>query len=877
MELNHDKNTPLMQQYLDIKEQFPDTLVLFQVGDFYELFFDDAKKASSYLAIALTKRGKNKGEDVPLCGIPVHALNHYLTKLIKGGFRVAVCDQLSKPQPGTVVQRGISRVFTPATLTESTMLDEKSASYLLSFFPCNNEWSLLFGELMTAQLFATAIPINSFRMVEAELIRFIPDEILLPNTKEGMAFDLFFKKMGYYTTMVGPTDIAGPDIPAAWMKQQLNTATQNTIHRHPTLSSNLELLYWYLKKNQEKALTQFTNVHYYEPDEYLILDAATQKSLEIITNKQDDGRKNTLFAILDQAQTAMGSRTIKKWLQRPLVQKTSILQRQEVIASLLSNLEILQTIQTQLKSIADIERIIGRIALKRATINDYLALKDSLLTIPALKQLLTDKLATSLATTLQQKIADFTALTELLACSINDDQTTTYKVKKGYDHQLDHLRDLLKGGQQEIIKLEQQEIKRTGITSLKIGFNQISGYYIEVTNPNLDKVPEDYRHQQTLANRKRFITQALLDLERDLNKAQNELESIENSVFEQVKNEVETYVPHLRHCAYSIAYLDALVGFTLAAYNYRYTAPQFNDQHNIIITAGRHPVVEQSLPTGFTPNDCHLVDTASTWIITGPNMGGKSTYLRQVALVCIMAQCGSFVPATAADLPILDRIFTRIGSGDNVAEGKSTFLVEMEEAATICTQATRYSLVILDEVGRGTSTYDGMALAQAIIEYIHQQLGARCLFATHYHELTILANKMAGIANYHTACKKINDSIMFLHKVMPGEAAGSFGIDVAKLAQLPDAIIQRASTILQSLNDNPSDHNNQQTIFAAQPRTLAPCNHEATIKQLNQTIIELEQRIKQQDAIISTINELDPNNMTPKQAMDVLWSIRQKE
>jgi DNA mismatch repair protein MutS len=878
MEQTIEKNTPLMQQYFDIKAQHPNTLLLFQVGDFYELFFDDAKTAAAHLAIALTKRGKNKGEDVPLCGIPVHALNHYLTKLIKGGFRVALCEQLTKAQPGTMVERGVTRVFTPATLTDATMLDEKSASYLLSFFPGRHEWGLVFSELLTAQLFATTVPAQASRMVESELIRFFPDEIILPNTKDVLTFDGYFKKMGYYTSFVDPintTDIAGPAIPSAWITQQFGNKAQPILTHHPVLQDNLQTLYWYLKRNNEKALDQFKSLQFYTPDDFVILDASTQKNLEIIKNNQDQSRKNTLLAILDQAKTPMGSRTIKKWLQRPLIQKTAITQRHEVVACLSQNLDTLQQLSRQLANIADLERIIGRIALRRALTNDYVALKESLKTMPYIKKLVQEKITTALGTMLHEQIADFTVLVEYLECSINDDANNQHIIKKGFDHQLDTLFDLLQNGQQKILSLEQKEIARTGISSLKIGYNQISGYYIEVTNPNIDKVPDDYQHQQTMANRKRFVTQELKDLERDLFRAQNELESIQANIFDRIKTEVETYLSPLRHLAQSLASIDALLGLATAAYEYRFTLPTFNDQHNIIINNGRHPVVEQSIGSSFVPNDTALTDTSSTWILTGPNMGGKSTYLRQVALTCIMAQSGSFVPADSANLPIIDRIFTRIGSGDNVAEGKSTFLVEMEETATICTMATKHSLVILDEVGRGTSTYDGMALAQAIIEHIHLTIGARCLFATHYHELTHLANTTAGIANYHTACKKINDAMIFLHKIIPGIAQGSFGIDVARLADIPENIIKRAANILISLQNQNTEHSKQKTIFAAMPRTLVQNEHQQIIDQQKQIIDTLKNTIYSQEQMLNKLKNLDCSSMTPKQALDFLWDLTQ--
>jgi DNA mismatch repair protein MutS len=860
MEQNFEKNTPLMQQYLGIKAQFPDTLLFFQVGDFYELFFDDAKVASAHLAIALTKRGKNKGEDVPLCGIPVHALNHYLTKLIKGGFRVALCEQLSKPQPGTVVERGITQVFTPATLTDTSMLDEKTASYLLIFYPSATHWGLLFSELMTAQLFATTIPAQQPRLIESELIRFLPDEIILPSEHRATTLDTLFKRLGYPITSIASPQEAAINTDLISWTESFTKKTQAHIVQHPLIINNLHLLYRFLKQTNEKALAHFTSLHFYQPDDYLVLDASTQKNLELISNASEGSQNKTLFAVLDRAQTPMGSRTIKKWIQRPLVQKNLIEQRHEIVAALRGNIETLQQLSSLLKQCADIERIVGRIALQRAHLYDYIALKNALNLIPPIKQTLSERLTTQLARILYERIADFTPLEQLLMCAITDDPTDAHPVKRGYDVTLDQLRDVLGSGEENILKLEQEEIARTGITSLKIGYNQISGYYIEVTNPNLDKVPATYRHQQTLANRTRFITNELETHEHALVRAQNEVESVEQRVFEQIKKEILEYLHPLRACAQSIAYLDALVGFATAAYEYRYVMPTFVEQQTLTIHNGRHPVIEHMLNAPFVPNNTVLTHDERTWIITGPNMGGKSTYLRQVALICIMAQCGSFVPADNAELPLIDRIFTRIGSGDNLAEGKSTFLVEMEETSTICTQATSHSLVILDEVGRGTSTYDGMALAQAIIEHIHHTIGALCLFATHYHELTTMTRDHQGIANYHAVSKRIGAAVIFMHKILPGIAEGSFGLDVARLAQLPAPIVQRATTILAQLQKNDAQ--------LAHLHTPAP-----ELPAMQTKLTELEEQLVAYRTIAQRLENLDCTALTPKQAFDLLWEL----
>ncbi|MBY0353440.1 DNA mismatch repair protein MutS [Candidatus Babeliales bacterium] len=855
-----DKITPLMQQYFAIKQEYDDALVFFQVGDFYELFFDDAIKASSFLAIALTKRGKNQGKDIPLCGVPVHSLNHYLKKLIAGGFKVAICDQLTKPQPGTVVQRGVTQVLTPGTLTDSAMLDEKSASYLMSFFPGEHAWGMVFSELLTAQLFATSVPAGAHKMIEAELIRFFPDEVILSQGNRIKPFNVYFKKLGYCASFAPyqieeiTDDIYGPLAGTGWFEQQFNAKTQQQLLEKKELAHSLDVLYRYLNKNQAASLSQFKSVNFYQPDDYVILDHATQKNLEIIENNQDGSRKNSLFAVMDHAKTAMGSRTLKKWLQRPLVQKDAIVQRQEVIVNLINNISTMQKTENFLSQLADLERIIGRIALRKASLHDYLALKNSLGITPDIKDLLTTLTKSSLALAIADKIYDFDDLVNLLEKSLNEDTSNTYAIKKGFDHQLDHFRNLIENGQQEILKLERQEIERTGIGSLKIRYNNISGYYLEITNPNLSQVPADYIYQQKLVNRVRFTTPELQNLERDINTAQSEIDVVQADVYQRIKNEVEKQLTQLRHTAQALAYLDSLFGLAECAYNNHYVVPQFNDHHDIIINGGRHPVVETTREGAFVKNNTVLNDEQSLLIITGPNMGGKSTYLRQVALICIMAQCGSLVPADSASLPLLDRIFTRIGSGDNVAEGKSTFLVEMEETATICTQATKNSLVILDEVGRGTSTFDGIALAQAIIEYLMQHVGAKCLFATHYHELTTLASQFSAIKNYSMQCKKIGSRLHFLHTIEPGIAHSSFGLDVARLAQLPQSIIERAGNIQQDLR--------MHTTGTAQLLTQEPC-----------TCQHAPQASHATDNLLNKIKTINMNELTPKQAFDLLWDL----
>ena len=846
-----DAHTPLMRQYHAIKQQYPDALLLFQVGDFYELFFDDAKKAAACLAITLTKRGKINGEPIPLCGVPVHALDHYLTKLIKAGFKVALCDQLEQATPGKVVERGVTQLLTPGTLTDTQLLDAKSASYLFSFFPQENYWGLLFGELLTAQLFATVVPANAEKLVETELARFFPDEILVPNNALGKMFQPFFQKLGYFCSYVDvaqDTKLEQPDF-----LQHFNVASRNYLNTHDAAKMAWLNFHAYIGRTQQHIVSQFTSINFYSPEDFLLLDAATQRNLELIKNNKDGTKQHTLFETLDGAVTPMGSRMIKKWIMRPLVHEETLLARQQAVAHYVHTISDTHALEALLEQLGDIERVVGRIALRRAVMHDYVVLMHALEKIPEIQHLL-QRSSNQLLMTIKSHVADFTPLKNLLQSCLNDDTAREWIIKKGFDQRLDELRDLIDNGTSKVLELEQKEQQLTGISSLKIRHNDLYGYYIEITKTHMHAIPDRYDRRQSLVGRERFTTKELQSLEQDLYNARAHVEQAEQELFERIKYEVNTTIAPLRRLAHGLAHLDALVGLARVAYNNGYVCPEFNHTRDILIAQGRHPVVEGIMTSSFIENDSALTDEQSLLIITGPNMGGKSTYLRQVALLSIMAQIGSFVSAKKASLPILDRIFTRIGAGDNLAEGKSTFLVEMEETATICTQATRNSLVILDEVGRGTSTIDGLALAQAIVEYLYAHVQARCLFATHYHELTALQDRYPGIKSYYAASKKTQNGIIFLYKIILGVADGSFGIEVAKIAQLPRVVIERAQEIVDLLE------------FAPAARASSIEHHEP-----------LPHKQRTEDVRITLLATIDYDNLSPKAAFDILWKLRELE
>ena len=862
------EHTPLMQQYLDIKVDYQDTLLFFQVGDFYELFFDDAKQAAAFLGIALTARGKNKGEPIPLCGVPLHAIDHYLSKLVKGGFKVALCDQLEDPKPGTLVKRGIKQVLTPGTLTDEKLLNERSASYIFSLYPAGDSWGLLFSELLTGQICMTTISAGAEKILESELSRFFPDEVLLPDGIRTKELQTYFKRLGYFTTVV-QNQYEQSDEQQKWVEKQFSLPIHTQLAANESMRQALYYFYLYMAKHQRSSLDLFTTISFYKSDDFLILDAATQRNLELVKNAQDGSSKNTLLSVLDRAKTAMGSRMIKKWILRPLVKKEAIVQRQDVIALCCSDIMLVNALEQLLTKIGDAERIIGRIALQRASLHDYSALSRMLVIIPQLKNSLNVYSRTLLIRIIADGLGDFGALSDLLARALHDEPTAECIIKQGFDEKLDSMRVLVNNSNEKIMELELAEQQATGIASLKIRYNAIQGYYIEITNANLAAVPERYRRLQTLVGRERFITPELAQLQHGIESARKDITNYEAQIFDAIKKQITQHISALRKSAYAIAHLDALLSLSILAYENGYVRPSLNENRDIVIAKGRHPVVEQALSSTFIPNDTNLTDEQSLWIITGPNMGGKSTYLRQVALMTLMAHIGSFIPAQSATIALLDRIFTRLGASDNVADGKSTFLVEMEETAMICTQATAKSLVILDEVGRGTSTFDGLAIAQAVVEYIFTHIQARCLFATHYHELTYLQSTHPGIVAYSAASKKTAAGIVFLYTMVRGVADGSFGIEVAQLAHLPASVIERSRVLVEG--------------FAQGGDRIVPVSsknedHQVLLHENRRLQAENDRLARERDKaqrIASMLQMVDFDTLSPKKAFDLLWEYKE--
>lgn len=789
-----------MEQYFSIKSRYPDALLFFQVGDFYELFFEDAQIAARFLAITLTRRGKTNGEDIPLCGVPMHAALHYITKLVRGGYTVALCDQMSKPQPGTVVERAVTRVYTPGTLTDTVLLDEHRPSYLLvlSVDDATGRLILLATEVLTGHLLGAFFGRDDLKELETELSRFLPDEVVISDERLAR----FVTQCGYRVRR--EKEMTDFEAVRNWIDRVFNRELSIQYLSDRLVLTGLALLQSYLDRMQPTALAQYSRIVFIEPTRSVSVDRTTQRSLEILETMRGE-RKGSLLDVLDATGTAMGSRLLRKWLTRPSAERAVIERRLESITFFYNDMAAREESSRALKRISDLERIVGRIALQRATRVDYKLLAASLRAAADLKKVLGDSEGSaadlnSLSAECRRDIGDHADLIARIEATLSDEEDSIIRV--GSCPQLDLLRERELAGREAIVQLGLSEREKTGLSSLKISFTGTSGYFFEVTKAQSVRIPDYFTSLQGLANRERFTTEQLSLYERQITEAIAAREEREKELFELLERDIFASVRLLRKTAQALAIVDVLVSAATVAYENQYVRPLFGPSESekyseLYIEAARHPVVERFCEPGtFVPNSVDFRKVRS-FVITGPNMGGKSTYLRQIALITLMAHCGFYVPARRAQISLVDKIFTRIGSGDAVAEGKSTFYVEMEEAAMICTLATKASLVILDEVGRGTSTDDGEALAQAIVEYLSHTVQAQTLFATHYHTLAHLG-ETEGIRNLSVVAERRGDALYFLHKVVEGAAQESFGIDVAQLAGVPSSIITRARMLKQA-------------------------------------------------------------------------------
>jgi len=799
--------TPMMEQYREIKSKHPGEILFFRLGDFYEMFFDDAELASRELEITLTSRDGGQNMRVPMCGVPYHAAESYIAKLINKGYKVAICEQVEDPkQCKGIVRREVIKIITPGTVLAESLLPDNSNNFLTLLYEQEGILCLTAADISTGEcLWATFSGSNRLAMLFDQLYRLMPAELVVAAEIENI--DQLHNFITNRIPKCSCTRLT-PDNMDLITKLPAQHFVENELPPQRSCAfTAIGFLLYYLHQTVKTDLSHINSLNYYNSADYLILDATTLRNLELTRNMRDGSKKDTLLSVLDFTKTAMGNRLLKKWLEYPLMNVSKITDRQAAIAEILEKHSIRQAIQQHLAEIYDFERILTRVEVGTANARDLVALKVSLSVIPTIKQYLTN-FSAKMLTKISTNVAEHSDIVKLIDSAIIESPPFSIRdggiIKEGYNSELDELRSLAKDSKQWIQNLETNEREVTGIKSLKVGYNKVFGYYIEVTHSNSAAVPRHYIRKQTLANAERYIMPELKEFETKILGAQEKIVSLEYQLFAQIRDDIKTHIREIQQTARQIALVDTLASLSEAAHRHNYVRPTINNTGNILIKDGRHPVVERLIQREmFVPNDTTLNHHDSEiMIITGPNMAGKSTYMRQVALLVLMAQTGSFIPAREAVIGPVDRIFTRVGASDDLATGQSTFMVEMNEVAQIVKYATNRSLIILDEIGRGTSTFDGMSIARAVIEYIKERIKAKTLFATHYHELIELADFNQSIKNYSVAVKERGNEVVFLRRIVPGGADKSYGIHVAQLAGLPKKLIERAKTILSELEQN---------------------------------------------------------------------------
>ena len=826
----------MMKQYLEIKRQYPDCILFFRMGDFYEMFFEDARTASRILEIALTSREKGEREKVPMCGIPYHAASPYIAKLLQHGYKVAICEQVEDPRAARgIVRREVVRVITPGMAVEEESLGDEN-NYLMALCEEEGSYALGFLDLSTGDFKGCLL--EGRELLEGEITKNSPREALLP---AGM------KAMGKYLEKLFPWMLINY-LPVEYFDAQ-GVERFSEDSPPPPLQRAAGAILRYVLETQKVEPAHIRPLEVYRTEQYLILDETTQRNLELFSPLRGSGRKGSLLGVLDRTVTAMGRRRLRQWLAYPLRDLVEIGRRLEAVASLKETPLERDTLREILEGVSDIERLNARLALGRANPRELVALKESLERVPEIRERLLS-FGSDLLQEIAQGLDPLEEVVQKIRERIVDDPPATVTeggiIQDGYHQELDELRSISREGKGWIAKLEAEERRRTGIPSLKVGYNQVFGYYIEVTRPNLPLVPEDYVRKQTLKGAERFITPKLKEYERKVLGAEERIKALEYELFLRLREELMAYCPRIQGLARRLSELDVLISLAQVAEENRYVRPSLTEEDRIEIKEGRHPVIEQmDLPEPFVPNDALLDQQNRILIITGPNMAGKSTYIRQVALIVIMAQMGSFVPAKEAEVGLVDRIFTRVGASDNIARGESTFMVEMKETAAILQGATPRSLVILDEIGRGTSTFDGLSIAWAVAEYLHDVKGPKVLFATHYHELTELASRLPGVKNYHIAVREWKGEVVFLRQLLPGGMSRSYGIQVARLAGLPQEVIGRAKEVLSELEKGEVRRRREE--------------------------LQLSLFVPQESPVIRELKRIDPDRLTPLEALELLY------
>lgn len=862
--------TPMMQEYLKTKEKYKDCILFYRLGDFYEMFFEDATLASKELELTLTGKACGMEEKAPMCGVPFHAADSYINRLVSRGYRVAICEQVENPKEAKgLVKREVIRVVTPGTNMDQLALDEGSNNYIISLYFNKGIYGICACDISTADFLLTEAA--DTKKVIDELYKYNPSEIIYSKSLLESQFEL--------NTVADKLSCTLSFIDDSNFEESLTVKTLLThfkVHSleglglidFPIAQVAAGALLLYLKDTQKSDLSHLTHLTPYTDGKYMLLDSATRRNLELTETIRDKQKKGSLLWVLDKTKTAMGARQLKKYIEQPLLSVDEIIKRQDAIEAMLASVIDTEEIREYLLGIYDLERLVTKITYQSANPRDLIAFKSSLEKLPDIKYILSH-FDSKLLADLNSKIQDLQDLYKLIDKAILDEPPISSRdgdiIKAGFNEEIDKLRSAKTAGKQWLADLETKEREATGIKNLKVKYNKVFGFYLEVTNSYKDLVPDYYVRKQTLANAERYYTPELKELEDSILGAEDRLNLLEYEYFKEVRDTIASRVNDIQATASAIAQIDALASLATVARNNNYIRPVINNRGALDIKDGRHPVVEKLTENDqFIANDCYLDESISTIaIITGPNMAGKSTYMRQVALIVLMAQIGSFVPAASATVGVCDRIFTRVGASDDLSTGQSTFMVEMNEVANILNNATSRSLLILDEIGRGTSTYDGLSIAWAVVEYIAEKIGAKTLFATHYHELTELEGQISGVHNYCIAVSEKGEDIVFLRKIIPGGADQSYGIQVARLAGLPDELLKRARVIVNSLNEN--------DIAAVSDKISMQEKFEAKLKDIQAAKVSVYD-----NEILTTIKDMDITKITPLEAINMLYDFHEK-
>ena len=860
--MSNQSYTPMIEQYRSVKDAHPNEILFFRLGDFYEMFFEDAELASKELEITLTGRDAGLPERIPMCGVPYHAVENYIAKLIKKGYRVAICEQMEDPKlVKGLVKREVIKIITPGTALSEPLLEEKSNQYIVSVHEDQELLALVAADVSTGECgWSVYSGREKFSAAADQLFRLQPAEVVVVGALEGKEklHEYVQERLGCCWTDYLPEDCLSAK---TWLEKHF---TADMIPDEPVVCDAVAFLLDYLHSMLKTDLSHINRLQSMASEKHLLLDATALRNLEIIRNMKDGGKKDTLLSVLDFTQTAMGGRRLKKWLESPLYERTAIRARQEAVQTWVDAPTERQQMLTLLERVYDMERILSRLAVGSANARDLAALRSSLSVLPAVREKLLQHERSGLLRQLSLLCSTHTELADLLDNAIVDNPPFSIReggmIRDGYNLELDEIKGISQDSHTWLQEFEQNLKQKTGIKSLKVGYNRVFGYYIEVTRANSESVPPDFVRKQTLANAERYITQELKEYESRILGAKERLQQLEYHLFNQLCDCVREKLPDLQRTAQAIGSIDALLSLSEAAARYRYVCPELNDHQQLIIQEGRHPVIERLLKKErFVPNDTRLDQHEQrVMIITGPNMAGKSTYMRQVALLVIMAQVGGFIPAKAASICPVERIFTRVGASDDLATGQSTFMVEMNEVAQILHYATANSLVILDEVGRGTSTYDGMSIASAVLEYLTEKIQAKTLFATHYHELMSLADRYPTVKNHSVAVKEKGNEVLFLRRIIAGGTDKSYGIHVAQLAGLPKKVIERAQANLDRFSTvSPGNAISS----AALPTVQQPETCQATLFGSNLT---------------EELLAVDVMTTTPLEALNLLYKLQQQ-